>query len=93
MTGGTPPILSRYTLLYAGAGAGLRRWGFTWTEAAAVAIAWEVAQRPLKEAFPNVFPDSRGDTLTGATADVLAVLGGWWILGELERLTAPRPGA
>lgn len=86
-----PTVLNRWTFAYAGAGAGMRRLGFTVIETGVVAVAWEVAQRPLKEAFPGVFPDPQVDTLLGAAVDVGAMLLGWYVLGLLD--DRPGPGA
>jgi hypothetical protein len=89
---GTTSVVNRYTLVYAGAGAALGRLGFSFFEAAAVAVAWEIAQRPLREVLPGLFPDPRHDSLAGAVVDTAAVLAGWWIMGRLDPATSDRPG-
>lgn len=79
------PIISHYTLAYAGAGAMLQRLQFKWWEAAAVAVAWEIAQRPLKRQLPNLFPaGEQQDDLLGAVVDAGAMLAGWYVTSRLE---------
>lgn len=44
-----------------------------------LAVGWEVAENPLKDRFPGVFPHAEHDTLANATGDVLATMVGWAI--------------
>lgn len=49
-----------------------------------LAVGWEVAENPLKDRFPGLFPNHSHDTLANATGDVLATMVGWAIGHQLR---------
>ena len=69
--------LDRYTIGHFAAGTllGLGRASFAWT--LALAIGWELIERPLKDAYPKAFPHASQDTFANAVFDVVAVVAGW----------------
>lgn len=69
--------LDRFTFGHAAAGVllGLAGAPFWWT--LSLAVLWELAEDPLKDRLPLVFPNSTHDTVRNATVDVLACLAGW----------------
>ena len=73
----------RFTIGHAAIGAlmGLSRVPPGW--AAAVAIGWEIVERPLKNALPSMFPHSTQDTPQNAVADALAMLAAYWFIRSL----------
>lgn len=49
-----------------------------------VATGWEVAERPLKENFPGLFPHRTQDTFANAAVDALAMIGGYYIWRRMK---------
>lgn len=45
--------------------------------AVAVAVGWELLERPLKRAAPGAFPNPSQDSLSNAAVDAAAFLGGY----------------
>jgi len=43
----------------------------------ALAVAWELAERPLKRAHPEAFPHASQDSVPNALLDVVAVMVGY----------------
>lgn len=78
------PLFDRFSLLHAGSGAVLRMAGAKFTTTLAVAIGWELLERPLKRRYPEAFPHATQDTVQNAVGDVFSMLLGWKIA---ERLT------
>jgi hypothetical protein len=56
-----------------------------WWVALPVAIGWELAENPLKDRFPKLFPHASHDTPANAVADVAAVTAGWASMRLLPR--------
>lgn len=56
-----------------------------WWAALALAVAWEVVENPLKDRYPDFFPDAKHDRLPNAAFDAAAVMLGFW-LGRRARL-------
>jgi hypothetical protein len=78
-----------YTLLHFASGAALGFMGVTGTQAAAIAVAWELAEWPLKELFPGLFA-AAGDTPEldspeNAIVDAAAVVLGHWLVSRSRR--------
>jgi len=69
--------LDRYTAGHAAVGVVYGALGLSLLSTAALAVAWEVLENPLKDNFPLVFPQASHDSLANAGADVVAVLVGW----------------
>ena len=67
----------RFTIAHAGFGALLGVLRVTPVTAAVIAVGWEFLERPLKDRFPQVFPNATQDTLQNAAGDVLGVLVGY----------------
>lgn len=70
----------RYTVAHAASGValGLRR--IPWWAALGLAIVWEIVERPLKDRFPNWFPNATQDSLANSVVDVGAVMAGWGVM-------------
>lgn len=76
-------FVDRFTLAHACIGM-----AYGWMElealaAFALAIAWELAENPLKAHLPALFPHASQDTWRNAVGDVGAVMCGWAIGGWL----------
>ena len=50
-----------------------------WWLAAALAVGWEIVENPLKDRYPDFFPDSKYDSLPTAVGDAAAVMIGFWL--------------
>lgn len=70
-------MLDRYTVGHAAVGAVYSAMGLSLLSTAALAVAWEVLENPLKDNLPLIFPQASHDSLANATADVVAALVGW----------------
>ena len=75
-------FVDRFTLAHAAGGAALGLMRTSFPTALVVAVGWELVERPLKDAYPALFPHETQDTLPNAVGDVLAVLGGWWLVSR-----------
>jgi hypothetical protein len=80
--------LDRFTLAHAAAGVLMGLGRLPWWAALGLAIAWEVAENPLKDRFPGVFPHATHDRPCNAVADTCAVMAGWAAMRALP----PLPG-
>lgn len=69
----------RFTLGHAAVGVLLGLAGASKGQALAAAVAWELAENPLKDAFPGAFPHPSHDTRRNAVGDVIGVMAGWWL--------------
>lgn len=69
--------VDRFTLVHASVGACFGLAGLGFGAACALAVAWELAEDPLKAYVPRLFPHATRDTLRNAVADVLAAMLGW----------------
>jgi len=70
-------FVDRFTFAHAAIGVGYALAGLGVMSALVLAIAWEIAENPLKVRFPAIFPHATRDTLRNALGDVLAVIAGW----------------
>ena len=68
--------IDRFTLAHFAVGYGLGRIGVSFPISAAIALGWELLERPLKEQRPNLFPNPSQDSAPNALIDVGAVLMG-----------------
>jgi hypothetical protein len=68
-----------FTIGHAMVGVGLALLGIPWWGALAVAIGWELVERPLKTTMPEVFPHASQDTFTNAFFDAAGMMTGWAI--------------
>ncbi len=64
------------TFAYAGAGAAMRHFGAPWWAMIPAALAWELAERPLRRSFPKLFTHREQDTVPNAIVDIAAVVAG-----------------
>ena len=48
-----------------------------------IAVGWELAERPLKDAYPSLFPSQSQDSTMNATFDALAMIAGWVVFKSL----------
>jgi hypothetical protein len=71
------PTVDRFTLVHASIGLVYGLVGLHALVALALAIAWEVAENPLKAHLPRFFPHATQDTWRNAIGDVVAVMIGW----------------
>ncbi len=74
---GEQPLLDRYSVAHAAAGVVYGAVGLPWWWALGAGVFWELVENPLKDRFPEVFPDSCHDTLGNAAGDLLAVMVGY----------------
>lgn len=78
-------MVDRFTLAHAGVGAAYGLLGLGWGTVVTLAIGWELLERPLKDAIPQAFPHASQDTAANALTDVVAVIGGWWLVVQRIR--------
>lgn len=69
--------IDRYTFAHAGAGFLMGILRAPWWLAVGAAVAWEFAERPLKQAYPDMFHAPTQDTPENSTADAAAWVMGW----------------
>lgn len=78
-----------FTLGHLAAGAVLGLLGVTGSQTAAIAVAWELAEFPLKQALPGLFTsfgDSPSlDTPENAIVDAGAMVLGHWLVSRSRR--------
>ena len=77
MKGTNRELFDRFTLFHFATGAFMAMRGYEPETAIAVAVGFEVLERPLKSTFPDAFPNPEQDTLINSTGDVLATAVGW----------------
>lgn len=78
-------MVDRFTLAHAGVGAVYGLLGFGWAPVVALAIGWELLERPLKNALPGAFPHATQDTAANALMDAAAVITAWWVVRRVRR--------
>ncbi len=79
--------IDRFTLAHAAVGGVYGWFGLPWSAVVALAIGWELLERPIKDAVPELFPHPSQDTAENALLDAAAVIGGWWLVRRArERL-------
>ena len=78
------PIVDRFTLVHAGFGALLSIMGASRNQALAVAIGWELLERPLKRSMPQIFPHSTQDTILNMIGDAVANYLGYSAMEKLR---------
>jgi hypothetical protein len=69
--------LDRFTLAHYAFGVLLGAGRAPWWSVPLVAVSWEALERPMKRAWPRVFPHSSQDSWPNMIGDALAVLFGW----------------
>jgi hypothetical protein len=69
--------LDRFTVGHAAVGVAYGAAGLSLLWTIALALAWELAERPMKAARPEWFPHPSDDTAQNAVVDVGAVIVGW----------------
>ena len=77
-------VVDRFTLVHAGFGALLSIMGASRNQALAVAIGWELLERPLKRSMPQIFPDSTQDTIPNMIGDAIAMELGYLAMEKLR---------
>lgn len=84
--------LDRYTIGHFAAGVllGLGRVPLGWT--IVLAIGWELVERPLKDAYPGLFPHASQDTFANAALDATAVVAGWGTMRAFPPFKLKRSG-
>ncbi len=70
-------VFDRFTFAHASVGASAAAMGFGLMPTVLLALFWELIERPLKDKFPQAFPNASQDTAPNAIGDVLGVLAGW----------------
>jgi hypothetical protein len=76
---GEQPIADRWTTGHASVGVLYGVTKMPWWAALGLAIAWEVVENPLKDRYPDFFPDSRHDSYPNAAVDTAAVMVGYFL--------------
>lgn len=69
----------RFTILHFLSGIAMKRLGFSSPSTLAVAIIWEMLESPLKENYPEAFPNPSQDSRPNKTVDVLAMMAGFYL--------------
>ena len=75
----------RYSLMHGGFGALMAVAGMSWLPTLALAVGWEVAERFLKPAFPDLPWHRTGgeltnDRLVNALGDVAITMASWYVV-------------
>ncbi len=76
---GEQPIIDRWTTGHASVGVLYGVTKMPWWVALGLAIAWEVIENPLKDRYPDFFPDSMHDSSPNAVVDAAAVMVGYFL--------------
>lgn len=72
-------LLDRFSLVHASSGAMLGLLGVPFLATLLIAVGWEFLERPLKDRFPQVFPNASQDTRANMVGDVGAMMLGWYL--------------
>ncbi|MEO6709771.1 MAG: hypothetical protein ABI054_06385 [Planctomycetota bacterium] len=72
-------FIDRFTLVHASIGVAYALFGLGFAVTAALAVAWEFVENPMKSHLPRIFPNASKDTLRNAVGDTLAVISGWYV--------------
>jgi hypothetical protein len=75
-------FLDDYTVMHLALGAAYGAMGASAKQALAIAVGWELAERPLKRLAPGIFPTESQDSPQNALGDVLATLAGWYAVNR-----------
>jgi hypothetical protein len=78
------PFVDAFTLAHLGVGALLSILGASQKQALAVAIGWELIERPMKRSMPNLFPHSTQDTIPNMVGDAVANYLGYLAMEKLR---------
>jgi len=68
--------VDRFTLVHFLAGAAMGAAGYNTQTATVLGALWEVLEHPLKNNFPQAFPDPTQDRTINSVFDILAVAAG-----------------
>jgi len=68
-----------YTAAHFTGGAICARLNFPPFSAALIGVGWELLERPLKVAYPSLFPAPTQDTIENSAVDFLAFMAGFYI--------------
>jgi hypothetical protein len=55
------------------------------SQVTALAVLWEIGERPLKKKYAAYFPNPSQDSLSNSTGDVLATVVGFMLAKHLQR--------
>lgn len=77
------PMFDRYSLVHLLKGMFARASGRDFSRTLSIAVLWEVAERPLKEHYPDLFPHATQDTLANMFGDVISTTSGWILANYL----------
>lgn len=69
--------IDRFTAAHTAAGVIAGIAGVPFWATALGAVAWEIAERPLKQFIPRAFPHPSQDSAANSIVDALAVCAGW----------------
>lgn len=81
-------VVDRYTIAHLGVGLVYGALGLSFLPALGLAVGWEIAERPLKERVPAIFPQASQDSWPNMIGDIAAVMLGWAALRYLNFLRA-----
>lgn len=81
------PLVDRFTAVHGAVGFALGAARLSFPSILAVAVGWELLERPLKENLPGLFPRRSQDSFQNALGDAVAMLVGWkiWQLTDQNR--------
>lgn len=80
-------MFDRYSLIHVLKGMAVQVLGRDLPRTVRLALFWEIAERPLKVHYPELFPNATQDTLANMVGDVLSTTGGWMIASYLRGYT------
>lgn len=80
-------VLNRYTVGHVAIGVIFGLTEMPWWGAFALSLAWELGEKGLKAALPDVFPNPYQDSWANSVSDTAAVMLGW---GAMQLFDGPR---
>ena len=70
-------VVDRFTIAHFAVGVLMGAGRMPWWGALAIAVGWELVERPLKRSAPQIFPHATQDTVQNAVGDAVAMMAGW----------------
>lgn len=79
------PFIDRWFLGHVALGAALRLLGVPFLPTMVLAVVWEFAERPVKDAAPGLFPHPEQDTPQNIAGDLAGNALGWALARAVSR--------
>jgi hypothetical protein len=83
-------LVDRYTPWHVFWGVFLGLSGMSWPVALGLSVLWEIAEHPLKNKLPEMFPNATQDTVTNSAGDVGANMLGYLMGRKISEMKTRR---